>query len=323
MSEPSSDVPNRVRLLDGDEPTASIDHGILSSHDHIYAPFGIPSGDPDLHLNHRKKVTSELIRSRNHGLLGIVEMSTYDMRMDPNQTLSIARQAGVAVVKSTGWYKSPTMDPLVNDLRVKELADRLVTDITQGFEGCQRLRAGVIGETGMTGTRPSQAEEKVLIASAMAALTTGVGIILHTDSWDNATHLASLLRSQDMPSNRILLGHLRVSDPLDEQLDAANQGYILGFDQLGHPKRDSVSRIAERIASLVSAGCTNSIVVGTDMGRLSRLYAGQPTGVYAAPVLELLRTLEQLGMPEALRQSLSRNTMARFLSLNRSVKESQ
>ena len=300
-----------VRTLDGDHSPSSF--GTILTHEHVYADFGTISGDDDLNFTDIDGVSHDLAILANEGVNTIVEVSTYDMGNSVITTARICRAQGIRVIKSTGWFRSPYADKIIRDISVKELTDRLITDIEEGFGGTA-LRAGVIGEVGIQGERCTAVEQRVLSAAVDASLQTGAGVITHTDTWPNAALVVRTLLTLGLPADRIIAGHLRCADPVGGQTDMALMGVTLGFDQVGHPERDGIEGVSARIETLVESGVGNRIVISADQGRRSRLTKNGGTG-YAHGITELLLALQRGGLNGTALSEISGSNAAEFLAL--------
>src|SRR2546430_8011047 len=132
------------------------------------------------------------------------------MRCDAARSAALCAEAGIELVKSTGWFRSPYADALVGDADAAELAARLGRELEEG-------RASVVGELGISGTTPTAVERRLLDAAA----TTSAPIVLHTDDWANAAALVEELVRRGVPHERLLVGHLRCADPIEGQTGLA------------------------------------------------------------------------------------------------------
>ena len=301
-----------VRTLAGDVRPEEL--GFTLSHEHVFCDFAATSGDPDLCLTDEVSVLSDLEEARLGGVDTLVEVSTYDMGAAPDKTARLCAKTGLQVVKSTGWYRSPALDPLVETTTAKVMTERAIADIRIGFAS-STLRAGVIGELAISGTSPTRAEQAALDASAAAALATGVGVVAHSDDWPNACAIIEQLDARGVDRRRIMLAHCRNLDPLQGLVELAMSGSMLAFDQLGHPGRDPIPLVAERIGELVALGCAPQLVVSADMGRRSRLRSSGGSG-YIAGVGALLAALEAQGVEKVEIDSLTRSAPSRFLAFS-------
>jgi predicted metal-dependent phosphotriesterase family hydrolase len=285
--------------------------GWTLSHEHVFTRFGKVTRDPDLDLADESLIAADLNAARSDGVETIVEVSTYDMDFSLARVIALSRTAGLRTVKSTGWYRSPTVDQALPSDDVKKLTDRLVADLESGFDGFHQ-RAGVLGEVGVTGSRPTRAEQRALSAAVAAASATGSGIVAHTDDEMNLRTVVALLATMGLPLTRLLIAHNRCTDPLELQIELAQQGAFLGFDQLGHPLRDQPVDVAKRVCELVDEGVGAQIVLSADVGRRSRLTAAGGSG-YTRSVVELLTIVERQLNEETL-SSLKGGAIGRFLS---------
>lgn len=305
-----------IRAIDGDiRPSEA---GTTLSHEHLWAPFGRATGDTDLELTCSDEVVADVREARAAGLATLVDATSLDMGADPHKSAAIARAAGVRVVKSTGWFRSPTADPHVEGRAVEQLAASLVRHIEHGFDDAPaRTRAGCLGELGMSGTQPTGVEERVLDAMAAAALSTGVGLVLHTDNGPNAQALVGQLAARGVPLTQLLVGHARVADPIEWQVEMLQAGATIGFDQLGHPARDHVASVAHRIVALLEREPSARVTLSADAGRRSRLRAFGGSGLMEP--FNLVAHLRAMGVADAVLARLIGGSAADFLVLRRSA----
>jgi phosphotriesterase-related protein len=234
------------------------------------------------------------------------------MEGSPARVAAICSAAGLIAVKSTGWFRSPFLDGHVEGRQADALADRLIEDIERGFSG-GALRAGLIGEVGVRTGSPTASERVVLDAVALAATATGVGVTAHTDDWGNARSIADQLIDRGVRPDRLMLAHARSADPLDGQRELLAAGVTLAFDQLGHPQRESVALVADRISHLMEEGLGSRVVISSDVGRVSRLSRHGGSG-YAGGIRSLLRELELRSFDSGVMNSLTRTAIAAFLA---------
>lgn len=303
----------RTRIQGIDRDLDSDAAGMTLAHEHVYAAFGAPSGDGDLDLTCEDAISADLTAASARGVSTIVEVSTEDMGTDVERIAALARAAGIFVVKSTGWFRSPTADPFVADQPVAKLTGRLVANLEGGFPST-RNRAGCLGEIGVSGSSPTSTEMRILDATAGAAVQTGAGVVLHTDDAENAQVLVDSLLRRDVPADRLQVGHARVADPIAWHMQLIERGCLLAFDQVGHPARDSVEAVADRVLALIDRGAERQIVLSSDVGRRSRLSAFGGDG-YVTALHRLLTRLRDRGVAHEAITRLAGGTVARFLAM--------
>jgi phosphotriesterase-related protein len=300
-----------IRTTDADIAPQSA--GAMLPHEHLWAAFGRATGDADLEFTCVDEIVTDLKEACRANIRTVVDVTTEDMGANVERTAEVARRAGVQAVKSTGWFRSPTADSFVEGRTPDALAARLVDDLTRGFPGSGR-RAGCLGEVGLSGSRPTTAEALVLDATAAAAQMTGAGVVLHTDDAENGRALVAAMLARGVAPDRLLVGHARAEDPFEWHLELAEQGSLIGFDQLGHPLREPVARVARRILELAARGWARRIVVSSDVGRRSRLRAFGGTG-YASAVCSLLAELRSASLAEGHVESIAGETAAAFMAI--------
>jgi phosphotriesterase-related protein len=304
-------LPRRIQTVDGPIPPDAA--GIVLAHEHLWAAFGDATGDPDLDFTCEPEILDDLIDAARAGVRTVVDVTTRDMGADVERSASLGRRAGIQVVKSTGWFRSPTADGWLNGRPTEAIADGFMADLTGGIPGTGH-HAGCLGEVGLTGTAPTAVEERILDATAHAAIGTGAGVALHTDDAANADALVQALLNRGVAPDRLLLGHARVADPVDWQAGLLERGCVLGFDQLGHSQRDGVEAVADRVGSLLERVPAGRIVLSSDVGRRSRLRAAGGSGYASAP-LRVLGALQAAETPAPLLRALSGGTAAAFLAM--------
>jgi phosphotriesterase-related protein len=299
-----------IRTLERDILPAGL--GRTLAHEHVYSDFAGTSGDPDLAFIDEAAIGRELAVARVDGVDAVVEMSTYDMEGSPARVAAMCSAAGLVAVKSTGWFRSPFLDGHVEGQDADALADRLIEDVERGFSRSS-LRAGLIGEVGIRTDSPTATERVALDAVATAAIETGVGIAAHTDDWPNACCIVEQLTDRGVSPHRLMVAHARHADPLAGQRELLRAGVTLAFDQLGHPKREPVALVADRISQLVEEGFGAHIAISSDVGRISRL-SGHGGSGYVGGLRSLLRELESRSLDKGDISSLTRTAIAAFLA---------
>jgi phosphotriesterase-related protein len=301
-----------VRTLDADVLPTEL--GMTLAHEHVHASFGAVAGDPDLEFTDSHEIELDLRTAKARGVASLVEMSTYDMGGSPTLVACLTKRVGLRAVKSTGWFRSPSVDQVGLDT-VDVLARRMIDDIEVGFVGSS-LRAGVIGELGMSGSLPTPSEKKVVAAAAQAAISTGRQIVAHTDDWFNAVALVESFEGLGIGADRLMLAHMRCTDAVRDQIGLARAGAYLAFDQLGHPERDAPEDVAERILTIADHGQEHKIVISADVGRRSRLSAFGGGG-YMEGVSALLSDLTRHGADRKLIDAITTDNIASFLTGSR------
>jgi phosphotriesterase-related protein len=158
----------------------------------------------------------------------------------PQVMKEIAEKADLNIVLATGFYVKSSHPKMVGEKNISELAQLMVRDLTQGFDGTQ-IKAGVIGELGC-GTPLDPDEEKVLRAAAKAQKETNVCIIIHAGTFDpysrtivkEAASYLDILQAQGADLNKVCVSHMDFTcSDLKYQAQLLDRGVSIMYDTFG------------------------------------------------------------------------------------------
>jgi len=266
---------------------------------------------------------AELARFAEAGGGAVVDVTPIGVGRDPARLRRLSAATGLAIVMGTAFYVEPMHPAYVRDLTVDEIAELFEREIRDGVDG---IRAGVIGELGVSGAPISAEEEKVLRAGARAALATGAAVTLHLDPRPPHPVLTAIdvLEKERLPPDRIVAGHLDIVHDLDLHLAVAARGVFLGYDQLGcECYADELgpnfswghdSWRLPFVRALVDAGHGAQILFSQDVAMKTdlRSYGGRG---YAHVLRWVVPTLEQLGLSRAALEAILVENPARAFAL--------
>jgi predicted metal-dependent phosphotriesterase family hydrolase len=267
--------------------------GVTMSHEHVLVDGWGMFGTYDAILHDDVLAIAELGDFTAAGGGTIVDCTNAGIGRDPGALRAIAEAAGVSIVMGAGWYRERVYPPEVRQSSARELADRLVAEITDGVEGTG-IRPGMIGEIGTERYAISAAEERVFRAAARAQRRTGVAIWTHTThGGDLAAEQIALLTGEGVPPDRIVVSHMgdrigyRHLDPIARTgvyLSVDNIGYVGG----GYPSDDVR---ADNVAQLVASGHGARVMLGGDTCTKSALlaYGGKGYGHILRRFVPMLR----------------------------------
>ncbi|PZF82693.1 phosphotriesterase [Jiangella anatolica] len=234
--------------------------GTVLAHEHLVVDL-TRFGDPEARVSDDAAVAAELAAARTeHGLGLVVDLTGRGMGGDRARARAIAERAGVEVVVATGWYYErfhPGGEPGDSVVRATEL---LVDDI--GSE----VRPGVIGEIGSSGSA-SPAERVGLLASAGAALATGLSVATHAHLGRGALEQLDLLTSAGLPPHRICIGHQDLIDDQRQHQAIAAAGAYVAFDTVGKASYQPDEKRIELLLALLAAGYARHVLLSNDISR--------------------------------------------------------
>lgn len=249
-------------VLGGTDPAAL---GTVLMHEHLVMHLEHSfRGGMIAWLDDADLAIEELSYFRRAGGSTIVELSTPDIGRDPAKLRAIAAAAGVHIIAGTGFYTEATYPPVVYDLRVPQLAEVMINDLTSGMEGTT-IRAGIIGEIGTGRRRFSPAEERVFRAAARAQRATGVAISTHTYYGELALDQVELLREEGVSADRIIIGHLGDKRTPEHYIEIARTGVYLQFDHAGKEEYLRDADRASTIARIFQAGYESQVLISSDV----------------------------------------------------------
>lgn len=259
--------------------------GVVLPHEHLL----INVTDNSIFLDNPDLIVTKLKEFINHPLVDldmlkkypdrtVVELSSRGLRWEnssqkpeflqqmsyPEALAEISKQSGVNVIMGSSYYKEAWHPSAVKGKSIEEIEKEIIKDITIGVDNTS-IKAGIIGEVGIGGFSP--AEQKVLIASALAQLKTGAVLNIHFDYNYDPIHkqirmdVLDILKEIGVDTNRVVYSHLIDSEHNNtfyEKLAANNLN--LEFDFFGVYFEEASS-----IEYLINKGYVNKILVSQDV----------------------------------------------------------
>ena len=193
---------------------------------------------------------------------------------DPEGLARISRESGLNVVMGSGIYFDRAYGPEHLDGSVREIADRIVRDITVGAQGTN-IRAGFIGEI-FVGQPFTNRERNTLAGACLAQRETGVPIQIHMPAWYRlGDEVLDFVAAQGVQMQSVVLCHSNPSgEDYEYQTRLLKRGIYLQYDmigmqifyadQLGVCTSDEDD--ARNIARLVKAGFGDHVLMSQDIG---------------------------------------------------------
>jgi len=257
------------------EPT---ELGVTLPHEHVFIDFtGVPSPRPDSSVERRVArqpvsqenlwyvrrnpmqhednrrlddpgaAMAELRRFVRAGGHTIVDVTPKHVGGDPAHVLGLCRELDLQCVHGTAIYTEPFHPSRVDRLSIDDLKAEFIDDVRDGIDDTD-IRAGVIGEIGLSG-HIHEPEEKVLRAAARAASATGAPLAVHPPgrtphSQRDRTYPSSrwgiqildIIEAEGLPPDRVAICHMdrTVYEDLKYQREIADRGAYLEYDLWGH-----------------------------------------------------------------------------------------
>ena len=252
-----------IRTVLRDIAPDALPDGALLFHEHLSIQLGAnPSFHSDVEL-----MISESRAAASDGIALIVDGGHPDMARDIDALRRIARESGMPIVASGGYYMQRTYPDDIATKSVDEIASDLVAE-------AGRDRLGAFGEIGQQGGVLTADERKVHQAVAQAHVRSGIPVFTHNPYSIRAPSIPreAALRQLDIyeaaganPQN-ICIGHVCcLDDPAAEIATAlARRGVYVGFDRVTlNGTMPDPNRVIMAMA-LIEAGHADKLLLSSD-----------------------------------------------------------
>ncbi|MFC8080651.1 phosphotriesterase [Streptomyces sp. NPDC057307] len=305
---------HHLRTVTGPLPVSAV-RGPALAHEHLVLDLD-RAGDGAAVLDadrHGAAVTAELAALREeYGLGLVVELTCRGMGRRPHALARISAEAGVTVVAATGWYYEPFHPAELDGASVEELTATLVREIEAGI-GDTGIRPGVLGEIGSHGDTPTEPETRALLASAHAAVATGLSVATHAQLGHGGLAQLALLTGAGLPPHRISLGHQDLLDAPTVHRELAASGAYVAFDTVGKESYQSDTTRLRLLLALLEAGHADRVLLSCDISRHAYLRSEGGQG-YGHLFRSFLPRVRAAGVDDDLIDLMTRRNPLRFLT---------
>ena len=257
--------------------------------------------DPDTCLDCFEQTLKELQELYAKGVRRILEVSNIGMGRDLAWIQKLEKRSGIQIVTSTGFYK----EPFLPDLSVEEMTALMIEDL-------KSQKAQVIGEIGTSYQKWKEQERKVFEAAVLAHQETGALITTHTTLGTLGLEQARYLIENGVDPDRIIIGHMDLSNDLHTILDVLALGVNIGFDTIGKTNYLLDERRVELLCELEKRGLIDHVVLSMDITRKTQLKDFKGKG-YAYLLDTFVPLLRKANMKEASIQQMLKQTPNRLL----------
>jgi len=252
----------------GDVPAADL--GVCDAHDHLFFRSAQLAGQE---LDDADAAVGELRAFAALGGQAVVQWTPFGLGRRADQLAAVSRTADVTVVAATGLHQAAHYadQTLVQDV-LPRLADLFTEELTTGMrpdpgtpaDAGPLPRAGMIKVAGNFHHLDAHARQ-TMIAAAEAHHATGAPIGVHHELGTAAADVAELLCGQlQVPSDKVILGHLNRLPDSYLQRQVAETGAFLAFDGPSRANHATDWRLHECLADLVRHGHEDQILIGGD-----------------------------------------------------------
>ncbi len=264
-------------------PVSTDSLGKTLMHEHLIASFPGWQGDTSCPPQDKRAIIERCVDGvaelKAGGFGAMLDPCPNDLGRDVDILGEVAARTGFNIFFAVGLYMDKLAGPYwklklnMDPDGVQRLADMFIKEIIDGV-GSTGLKPAVIKVA--TGEAPfTKFEERVMQASVMAAVETGVPIITHTEGVDGDKQLATLTGHGIAPG-RVIIGHSCANPDHAYHCRIVDAGAYIGFDRFGIERiRPDEGRIASML-EMLAAGHGERLIVSHDclMHMDGALFAG-------------------------------------------------
>jgi phosphotriesterase-related protein len=262
-------------------------------------------------------VIQEVRAAGKDGVSCFVDGGHADMGRNMDNLRRIAKESGVYIVASGGFYLQSAYPPEIARMSEDQIADQLVNE-------AKTERYGAFGEIGSS-AKMTPDERKVLRAVARAHLRTGVPIFTHNPynglrtplggggTRANALEQLDLFESLGVKPAHLVIGHLCCLDDIELQKTIANRGAFVGIDRVGYETMEPDALRVKMVKALVDAGFTDRVLLASDFSMEKLLKTSGGPGL-ALTITQFVPMLRQASVSEEAIRTITVDNPRRFLA---------
>jgi phosphotriesterase-related protein len=296
-----------IRTLLKDVNPDSLADGAVLFHEHLsmrYPPQVKEHFTDDIDL-----MIEEVKAAGKDGVKCIVDGGHDDMTRNLDALNRIAKESGVAIVASGGYYMQRTYPADIAAKSMDQIADELARQAT-----AQRL--GAFGEIGQQGGVMTEDEKKVFQAVAKAQIKTRLPIFTHNAytgtrqvatpiPMDTALKQLDILEQAGATPENLAIGHVCCLDDPDVTIakQLAKRGVFVGFDRVTIQAIIPDEKRVAMIMKMVDAGYADHLLIASDFSSGNALKRRNGPGVGQAWTV-FGPLLIKAGLPESTLKSI-------------------
>ena len=233
--------------------------GQTSFCEHLICDAYWVTGFVDYLLNDEQLAIEELAAYTGAGGATLVEPTNTGLRRSPQSLKRISEASGVNIIMGCGWYRQRHYPPEIERRSTADLAAEMIRDLTVGVSDTA-IRAGIIGEIGVTLDYISPGEERVLRAAARAHNATGAAIYVSSEFHPVGLAQLQILKEERVDLRRVVVGHVDTYLEPSYHEAIVKQGACLSYDCVGKKQVYPDERRVTMILGLIGQGYGDRIV---------------------------------------------------------------
>jgi phosphotriesterase-related protein len=312
-----------VRTVLKDVPPGALASGATLFHEHLslsspypYMPKPATLPPPNWSTD-VDGVIKEVRAARQDGVSCFVDGGHADMGRNMESLRRIAKESGVHIVASGGFYTQTAYPPEIARMSEDQIAAQLVKD-------AQRERHGAFGEIGSS-AKMTPDERKVFRAVAKAHIQTGLPIFAHNaytglrtppsggGTRESALEQLDIFESLGVKPEHVAIGHLCCLDDLELQKTIAKRGAFVGIDRVSYESMQPDALRVRMVKALIDDGYADRVLLASDFSNPQLLKKNGGPGL-AVTITSFVPKLRQAGVTEEMIHGITVDNSRRFLA---------
>ena len=282
---------------------------IWLSHEHLLVDFiGADSIDPAQWNRDSiiKALAPALSQLKEHGVTYFVDATPQYLGRDAELLQKISNHTGLHILTNTGYYgarKNKYIPRSVWSLSPEEMAANWIKEFEYGIDNSS-VKPGFIKISVDNSSPLDSIHQKIVKASALTHLETGLVIASHTGEADALWPQLQILKDYDVSPENFIWVHAQNEQDFDNYLKAATEGCWISLDGMGWGMEGYV----ERLQFARQNNILDHILISHDAGWYDPQKDVQKIQPYTPIFEELIPKLRSNGFTESdVRQLLTIN----------------
>lgn len=289
-------------------------------HEHIICDFsGIEETSKDKYDREEViKVMLPYLKSiKDYGFESFFDCTPRYIGRDVEILLSLSELSGINIVTNTGYYGAANdkfLPKSIYKLKEEDLARLWIEEWQEGIEGTP-IKPGFI-KTGVDPSNLSEIDKKLIRASAITHLETGLTIACHTGEGICALGVLETIKEYNVLPSALIIVHADSIENREILFRLAEEGCWIEYDSVGSKPVEFHVRL---IIDTIQRGFTSQLLISHDAGWYT---VGEPRGgeskirPYTYIIESLIPRLIKEGVNEDIINSILIDNPARAFSIS-------
>ncbi len=243
---------------------------------------------------------------KDYGFSSFFDCTPKYIGRDVEVLLRLSELSGINIVTNTGYYGAANdkfLPRFLYELNEEEIAELWIKELKEGIEGTN-IRPGFI-KTGVDPFELSEVDKKLIMASAITHLETGLTIACHTGEGTCALETLKVIKESGVSPSALVIVHADSIEDRDVIFRLAEEGCWIEYDSIGSK---SIEFHTGLIMETIERGFISSLLLSHDAGWYT---VGEPRGA-----LDRIRPYTYIGeslIPRLIREGLDEDIVNRIL----------